>query len=128
MFTDNEILRESAHIGEELINSSSFTEMDRKCLVVNQTVLDGDFSLKEALDLYEVPEKAFENYIVKDLLTKMQLSLSVFDAQNVAILAGIDFITEMYKKMLSPIDKEAVNVISHFEALSRQITEEHALV
>jgi hypothetical protein len=44
--------------------------LERKCFVVKQTVSDGDFTLEEALEAYDVSKEDFENYFAKQLIGK----------------------------------------------------------
>jgi hypothetical protein len=56
-------MKEEAHIGQEMLDSSSLSETERKCVTIRQTVKDGDFTLEEALLLYRVSRSDYDNFI-----------------------------------------------------------------
>lgn len=65
MYLDKSILKEEGYTGEELIAESGISPLDRKCFVVKQTVMDGDFTLEEALDAYGATKEEFSKYLTK---------------------------------------------------------------
>jgi hypothetical protein len=56
------------YIGEELLGDNPEYELERKCLVVYQSVRDDYFSLDEALKAYEVSREDYEDFIERNLL------------------------------------------------------------
>lgn len=60
MLSNKSFLKEEAYIGEELLSLGS--EFERKCLVVKQSVQDGDYSLDEALKLYRVSQEDYDKF------------------------------------------------------------------
>lgn len=66
MFTDRINMTEAGNIGEELMKDNPLTELDRKCLVVRQVVQEGDFSLEDALNLYQLSRIDFEKFITME--------------------------------------------------------------
>ena len=54
---------ETVIIGQELLDKSGFSDLDRKCIVIKQVVRDGDYSLEEALILYQVSAQQYEAFI-----------------------------------------------------------------
>ena len=74
MSSDKSNLNEMAHIGEELVTDSSLSDLDRKCLIVKESVQDEDFTLDEALKVYGLSRKDYENFIAKNLLNELKNS------------------------------------------------------
>lgn len=64
MFSIKSIPTESGYIADEL--RQQITELDRKCLVIKQTLQDEDFTLEEALKLYEVSRSDYKSFFVKN--------------------------------------------------------------
>lgn len=54
---------DAGYIARELLQDVS--ELDSKCIVIQKTVADGDFALKEALQLYEVTEEQYVDFLLK---------------------------------------------------------------
>jgi len=75
MFSSKSIPTEAGYVGEELIQDQ-LTDLDRKCLVIKQTLKDGDFTLDEALGLYEVSKPDFESFIAKNVIAELQSTFS----------------------------------------------------
>lgn len=114
---------ESAHIGDELLNSSNLTEMDRKCMTVLQTVTDGDFTLTEALKLYEVLPADFMHFLAEQVIAYLYKITADATSSKLHHLISAQLIMDLAKK-LSAIDKESPEVISHYSQLARQIQTE----
>lgn len=115
-------ITESAHIGTELLLTSSLSDMERKCLIIKQCVEDGDFNLEEALALYEVPQHAFENFLVKYILQEMQAALSSF-VNPTRMTFTIVVFKELYKKLFLKYDNDAEKIIQHFDSFSKDVNE-----
>lgn len=75
MLLDRKKYSEFGFIGEELFSNS---EDDRvhKCMVAEQTIADGDFSLDEALEAYQLTKEEYENYVAKKSNANILISLS----------------------------------------------------
>jgi len=116
-------LSESAHIGEELLEDSAVSALERKCLVVKQVVQDGDFPLEKALSLYQVSLKDFEQFMAKHLASELKLSLSTDISNKILMVVTIDVVAEMYKHLVSTIDKDSGKIIEHFNTLSKSVNE-----
>jgi hypothetical protein len=66
---------ESAYIGEELFGDP-VRERLHKCMVVEQTIADGDFSLEEALEAYQVGKEEYEEFVAKKSNFNIRASIS----------------------------------------------------
>lgn len=64
MLLDRNKHQESAYIGEELFSNPEKERM-HKCMIVEQAIADGDFSLNEALEAYVVGKEEYEGYIAR---------------------------------------------------------------
>ena len=63
MLLDRNKHQESAYIGEELFSNPEKERM-HKCMVVEQAIADGDFSLDEASEAYIVSKEEYGVHIV----------------------------------------------------------------
>jgi hypothetical protein len=75
MFLDRSKYTESAYIGEELLADGQSDRL-HKCMVVEQTVTDGDFSMDEALEVYEVSREEYEEFLAKKYNYDIKASFS----------------------------------------------------
>jgi hypothetical protein len=121
MHLDKSILKEEAYTGEELLQDGGFSPLDRKCLVIRQTVTDGVFTLEEALVAYGVTEEDFNKYLTKHLVSELNVFLSHSSSLH-AVTFSITVIGEMYKQLLAGVDKEAQVVHDHLLLLSKDIS------
>jgi hypothetical protein len=101
---------------------SGFSPLDRKCLAVKQTVTSGIFTYEEALAAYEVTEKDFNKYLTKYLVSEINIFFSHSTSRLQAVTGSIAVIGEMYKALLSGVDKEAQIVQDHLQVLSRDVS------
>lgn len=62
-------------IDHDLIQSSE-KELLHKCMVAEQSISDGDFSLDEALEAYALSKEQYDSYIAKKSRSSIFLSLS----------------------------------------------------
>jgi len=74
---------ESAYIGEELFGDLE-RERLHKCIVVAETIADGDFSLEEALDAYQVDKEEYEEFVAKKSNFNIRASISGTTSANCA--------------------------------------------
>lgn len=114
---------ESAHIGDELLNSSNLTELDRKCLTILQTVNDGDFTLEEALNLYQVSVSDFSHFLTSQFHAYLNKVTARMGSPKIQQLFATQMIID-FAKVLITIDKNSPEVIRHYNALSLQIQED----
>lgn len=75
MLLDRKKYNEFGFIGEELFSDP---EKDRlhKCMVAEQAIAEGDFTLDEALEAYEITQEAYENYVADKSNSNIFISLS----------------------------------------------------
>ena len=66
MLLDRSKYNEAAHIGGELFNDAVY-ELERQCMTIESVVKRKILSLPEALEVYEVTEDQFENYLAKNI-------------------------------------------------------------
>lgn len=77
MLPGKSIPTESAHIAEELLADSPLSEMDRKCMVVRQSIQDGDYTLEEAMEIYEMNTADYLNFLSKDAANNLQQAVGI---------------------------------------------------
>lgn len=121
MRLDKSIQKEEAHIGEELLSTSDISPLDRKCFVVKQTVSDGDFSLEEALEAYEVTKEEFEKYLAKHLVSELKVLLLHSSSQIFAVTSSIAVIGNIYNELLASVDKSSDVIQLHLKDLSKDV-------
>jgi len=121
MSLDKSNLHEEVHIGEELLNESTLSDLDRKCLTVKESVQDEDFTLEEALKVYGLSRKDYENYVAKNLLNELKISAGSSVEITVKSLFALEVIKEMYKIQFDKLDKSSNEIIIHLEKLSKDI-------
>jgi hypothetical protein len=123
MSLDKSNLHEMAHIGEELLNESTLSDLDRKCLIVKESVQGEDFSLDEALKVYGLSRKDYETFIAKNLLDELKNSAGTSVELIVKSLFALEVIKEMYKIQFDKLDTSSNEIIIHLEKLSKDIKE-----
>lgn len=57
------IMGDSGTAGQELLDDSPVTDLERKCRVIRTCVLEEIFSLQEALEAYQVTPQAYADYL-----------------------------------------------------------------
>jgi hypothetical protein len=118
-------LTEAAHIGEELAGGSRY-KLDRQCMVVKQAVQDGDFTLEEALELYKVKPKVYEQFVAQNALEHIKGSFSG-NIGEASTSITIEVLTEMFKSLFKRPDKQTAVIIKELENYSRDIrSREHS--
>jgi hypothetical protein len=120
-------MKEEAHIGQEMLDSSLLSETDRKCVTIRQTIKDGDFTLEEALSLYNVSRSDYYNFIASELVEHFCQAIvelgSVRNKTKIEVVCTIEIFTEFYKAVLQHYDKDAPQILAHFDTLSKDINE-----
>ena len=121
MFSDNtHKMKEEAHVGEELLNGNPLSEIDRKCLTVKQVVQDGDFTLDEALGLYQVSKSDYESFAVRSIVGEIDaVFMSVSGKEKVSNYIMV--MAKMYKHLLINIDHDAAMILAHFDTLAKEV-------
>lgn len=125
MLTNRTSLKEEAYIGEELLNETS--DLERKCLVVRQCVRDGDFSLEEALSLYEVSKEDYEKFLALNAVQEIQVSLSGASG-TLKVALTIEVMAKMVRTLFGKEDAKSTYVIHQLETLSNDIKEQKVSV
>lgn len=128
MFQHKSIFTESAYIAEELLQSSKYTDLDRKCFVIIQTVKDGDFEISEALELYGVSKTEFDHFVARSIFEELQLFLSHDHSQKFRMLSVLEIIKEIYKKFFATIDDKSDEVLNHMDKLSKSIYDDEEVL
>ena len=124
MFSSKSIPTEAAYIGDELLQIQGFSDLDRKCIVIKQTLQDGDFTLEEALSLYEVSKTDFELYIAKIIIAELNSTFLPLQSPKLQAVYTIEVIASVYKSLFSDVDKKSIDVLHHMQNLSKEIQEE----
>ena len=120
MQLDRSSQNEEAHIGEDLLASSTMSPLERKCFVVKQTVTDGDFNLEEALEAYDVSKEDFEKYLAKQLVSEFLICLH-HSSRVFAVTSSIAVIGNIYNELLAKVDEESDVIKLHLQHLSKNI-------
>jgi hypothetical protein len=128
MFSDKVIPVEAAYIAEELLQGSEASELDRRCLVIKQCLQDGDFTLEEALEVYGVSKADFESFMAKYVISELQSTFAQMEPRKQQVILTIDVVAEICRQLFISVDKDAVDVLHHFEVLSKQVEEDEVLV
>ncbi|TFF37248.1 hypothetical protein [Mucilaginibacter psychrotolerans] len=114
MLLDRKKYTESAYIGEELFSDPEKDNL-HKCMVVEQSIADGDFSLDEALEAYLLSKEEYESYIAKKSNANIFLSLSgstnVYSTIKTSFAAP--YYLEVFVKMIdNSFDDQLHNLLS----------------
>jgi len=76
MLLDRNKYSEEGYIGEELIGDAN-QQLEQRCLAVQQSMRDNDFStLEETLDAYHVSDAEYKAYIGKSMIKHIFISFS----------------------------------------------------
>jgi hypothetical protein len=121
MFSNKIISKgDSGYVAEELL-SGKLSDSDRRCIVAMKTIEDKDFTLDEALQVYEVSLQDFEDFFIRNFISRLDSSISNFSSKKITALLTIHLLSRTYKKYLGMIDKDAKMMEDHFNTLSKQI-------
>ena len=121
MSLDKTILKEEAHIGEELLSDSKVSALDRKCFAVKQVVADGAMTLDEALEGYGVSLLDYEKYTGRYMVSEV---VTMFpQGSAMAATASIAVIEELYIELVAryDVDAEGKVLVNHLRALSEKM-------
>src|ERR1700733_989682 len=81
-----------------------------KCTVVEQSIAEGDFSLDEALDAYQLPPEDYERYIARTSNYHIFLSFSgdtMTSGNTIGVKYATSFYLDIVAKMLDlPLDSD----------------------
>lgn|SRR6185437_1758487 len=121
MQLDKSQYKEEAHIGEELMEDSKVSPLDRRCFAVKQMVEDRVFTLDEALAAYSVSKDDFNNYLSRYVVSEIKVLL--LDSSSViAITASLAVISKLYQTFVGSIDPEAQAFQNHLLSLSQAVS------
>ena len=121
MQLDKSQYKEEAHIGEELMEDSKVSSLDRRCFAVKQMVEDKVFTLDEALAAYSVSKDDFNNYLSRYVVSEIKVLL--LDSSSViAVTASLAVISKLYQTFVGSIDPEAQAFQNHLLSLSQAIS------
>lgn len=126
MFSIKSIPTEASYIADEL--SRDVTDLDRKCLVIKQTLQDGDFTLSEALKSYEVSRSDYESFFAKNIIEELHLTFPLNQSPKLQAAFTIEVIASIYKDLFSSVDKNSEYVLQHFESLLKEIEEDKVVL
>jgi hypothetical protein len=119
-------MKEEAHVGQELLDSDPLSDLDRKCVTVKQVVQEKDFTLEEALLLYQVSKSDYERFLVIYLLEELNSALtsSNFPGSSKEHLSvTIEIFSALYKRIFIGFDSNAPAILAHFDDLSKRLNE-----
>jgi len=121
MQLDKSQYKEEAHIGEELMEDSKVSPLDRRCFAVKQMVEDRVFTLDEALAAYSVSKDDFNNYLSRYVVSEIKVLL--LDSSSViAVTASLAVISKLYQTFVGSIDPEAQAFQNHLLSLSQAVS------
>ena len=88
-------------IGEDFASNET-KELLHKCIVAEQSVSDGDFSLEEALLAYQLSKEDYETYIARKFQHSLFMSLSGSTKMGTSINPSytVPLVIDIYVKML----------------------------
>ncbi len=121
MQLDRSQYKEDAHIGEELMEESKVSPLDRKCFAVRQMVEHGVFTLEEALAAYSVSKEDFHNYLSKHVVSEISVLL-LHTSSVFAVTSSIAVIGKLYQTLLGSIDPDAQAFQNHLLSLSQDVS------
>lgn len=128
MFSNKSLPTEAGYIGDELIHDQHLSDLERKCLIIKRTLQDGDFTLDEALSLYEVSKTEFESFIAKKIIGELNFNPSQMQSSKTQALFTIEVLASIYKDLFSAVDKRSMYILQHFQNLSREIEEDKVVL
>lgn len=121
MQLDKSQYKEESHIGEELMEDSKISPLDRRCFAVKQMVEDRVFTLDEALAAYSVSKDDFNNYLSRYVVSEIKVLL--LDSSSViAVTASLAVISKLYQTFVGSIDPEAQAFQNHLLSLSQAVS------
>ncbi len=120
MFTNKFNLTERSHIAEELL-PNDLTDMQRRCMVVQQVVADGDFPLEEALELYEVDPKEYIDFAVHNMISTLHSLTGKSVNFKYTNRFYIDVMIKLQESVVEPMDSKFIEVKKHYKKLSNSL-------
>jgi len=118
MLLDRNKYTESGYIGEELIGDAAH-ELEQRCMAVQQSVKDNDFSYESALEAYQVTDAQYKSFIGETLNRNIFISFS----GTTAPVTKSDYF-EIYETMiLSFYSHPSTKVINKVKKLLKEAKE-----
>jgi len=117
---------DSGYIAEELLQGK-LSDNDRRCIVALKTIGDKDFTVEEALQVYDVSMQDLEDFFIRNFISQLDSSIANFSSKKTTTLLTIHLLSKTYKKYLGTIDKDAKMMEDHFSTLSKQIESDQFL-
>jgi len=120
MLINNSKFKEEGYTADEL-QPNAHKQMERKCLVISQTVRDGDFTLEEALQLYSVPLQVYTQYAARTMVSDLDAKLGEMKSKKEQLLFKAKVMYEAYTLIFAAIDDQFNEVEEHYKHLSNTI-------
>jgi hypothetical protein len=120
-------LRESSHIGEELLDEN--LELESKCETIERTVTGGIFSLEKALKLYGVSIDAYIDYLTTKHAISYHGQLSKSTAANelsVRLKAMEKLMRAMFGNMID--HEDLISLMKSYGNFSKRVIRKQELV
>ena len=111
---------EEGYIADELQPDVN-KQTARKCLVISQTVKNGDFTLDEALQLYRVPGHVYTKYAAQAMISELDAKVGDAKSKKEDLLFKGKVLLEIYKMIFSKIDNQMPEVEEHYKHLFTSI-------
>ncbi len=124
MYPDNlKYQKEEAHTGEELLNSSQVSDLERTCMVIKQLVDDKAFSLNEALELYGLSNQEYDNFLSRHMKAELSAALSSVSHAKDKMMISLQIMSFIYEQFIVSVDSDSTAIVAHFAKLSKEIEE-----
>jgi len=120
MLINNSKFKEEGYTADEL-QPNAHKQMERKCLVISQTVRDGDFTLEEALQFYGVSPQVYTKYAAQILVSELHAQIGEITSKREELLLKARIMYEAHKMLFSAIDDQMPEVAEHYKHLSSTI-------
>ncbi|ACU06147.1 hypothetical protein [Pedobacter heparinus] len=120
MLINNSKFKEEGYTADEL-QPNAHKQMERKCLVISQTVKDGDFTLEEALQLYGVSLQVYTKYAAQIMVSELNAKLGELNSKKEELLLKVKIMHEAHKILFSTVDDQMPEVTEHYKHLSSTI-------
>src|ERR1700729_1435438 len=101
MLEDNFKFVESGSVAEDIFSDADLS-MRSKCISVERTVGKRILNLEKALEIYEVPQSAYFEFLAKNEARKIDTAVSS-ESQKEQLISMIRVYQEMFLATFSPI-------------------------
>jgi len=120
MLLDRNKYTESGYIGQELIGDAG-EQLEQRCMAVQQSVRDKDFSYEKALNAYQVTDAQYKSFIGETTIKNIFISFSgtttpvgksdFLEIYENMLLSYFPRPSERLKSIVEELDKEAKETI-----------------